>query len=93
MRRYAAARGGGVLALVGEAGMGKSRLVREFVQHRLPPGWRVLEAFSVSYGKATPVFPVIELLKGYFFDRTARRPRGRAGESLKASFGPGPIAW
>jgi class 3 adenylate cyclase/tetratricopeptide (TPR) repeat protein len=60
------ARGGSVLALVGEAGMGKSRLVQEFVQHHLPAGWRALEAFSVSYGEATPFLPVTELLKNYF---------------------------
>ena len=28
-------------------------------------GWRVLESASVSYGKATPYFPVIDLLKRY----------------------------
>jgi class 3 adenylate cyclase/tetratricopeptide (TPR) repeat protein len=58
--------GGRILALVGEAGMGKSRLVREFIERHLPSGWRALEAFSVSYGKATPFFPVIELLRDYF---------------------------
>ena len=29
------------------------------------PGWLVLESASVSYGKATPYFPVIDLLKRY----------------------------
>ena len=57
---------GQVLALVGDAGMGKSRLVREFLEHHLPPQWKVLEASSVSYGKATAFFPVIELLRNYF---------------------------
>jgi class 3 adenylate cyclase/tetratricopeptide (TPR) repeat protein len=57
---------GQVLAMVGEAGMGKSRLVHEFTRHRLPPGWLVLEAASVSYGKATPYFPLIEMLRRYF---------------------------
>ena len=28
-------------------------------------GWRVLESASVSYGKATPYFPVLDLLKRY----------------------------
>ena len=55
-----------VFAMVGEAGMGKSRLVGEFIQHHLPSHWRVLEAFSASYGKATPFFPIIELLRNYF---------------------------
>ena len=58
--------GGRVFAMVGEAGMGKSRLVREFIQHHLPSQWRVLEGFSASYGKATPFFPIIDLLRNYF---------------------------
>jgi class 3 adenylate cyclase/tetratricopeptide (TPR) repeat protein len=57
---------GHILAMVGEPGMGKSRLVHEFARHQLPPGWLVLEAESVSYGKATPYFPLIEMLRRYF---------------------------
>ena len=57
---------GQVLAMVGEPGMGKSRLVHEFTRHQLPPGWLVLEGASVSYGKATPYFPLIEMLRRYF---------------------------
>ena len=56
---------GQVVATVGEAGVGKSRLLYEFVHSHRPQGWRVLEAPSVSYGKATPYFPVVELLKRY----------------------------
>jgi class 3 adenylate cyclase len=56
---------GQVVALVGEAGVGKSRLVYEFVQSHHTPGWLVLESASVSYGKASPYFPVIDLLKRY----------------------------
>src|SRR5207244_2631492 len=56
---------GQVVALVGEAGVGKSRLVYEFAHSHRTQGWRVLESASVSYGKATPYFPVIELLKRY----------------------------
>jgi class 3 adenylate cyclase len=56
---------GQVVALVGEAGVGKSRLVYEFAHSHHTQGWRVLESASVSYGKATPYFPVIELLKRY----------------------------
>jgi predicted ATPase len=54
-----------VVTLVGEAGVGKSRLVYECVHSHRTQGWRVLEAASVSYGKATPYFPVIDLLKRY----------------------------
>jgi AAA ATPase domain/Adenylate and Guanylate cyclase catalytic domain len=53
---------GQVVAVVGEAGVGKSRLVYEFVHAHHLHGWRVLESASVSYGKATPYFPVIDLL-------------------------------
>jgi class 3 adenylate cyclase/tetratricopeptide (TPR) repeat protein len=63
--RRAAAGHGQVVALVGEAGVGKSRLVYECVHSPHTQGWRVLESASVSYGKATPYFPVIELLKRY----------------------------
>ena len=41
---------GQVVAVVGEAGVGKSRLIHELAAaHRLD-GWRVLEATAVSYG-------------------------------------------
>jgi class 3 adenylate cyclase/tetratricopeptide (TPR) repeat protein len=56
---------GQVVAVVGEAGVGKSRLVYECVQAHPPQGWRVLESASVSYGKATPYFPIIDLLRRY----------------------------
>jgi predicted ATPase/class 3 adenylate cyclase len=56
---------GQVVALAGEAGVGKSRLVYEFTHSHHIQGWRVLESASVSYGKTTPYFPVLELLKRY----------------------------
>src|SRR6202008_866146 len=56
---------GQVVALVGEAGVGKSRLVYECVHSHRTQGWHVLESASVSYGKATPYFPIIDLLKRY----------------------------
>ena len=56
---------GQVVALVGDAGVGKSRLVYECVHSHRTQGWRVLESASVSYGKATPYFPVMDLLKRY----------------------------
>ena len=56
---------GQVVALVGDAGVGKSRLVYEVLHSHRTAGWRVLESASVSYGKATPYSPLIELLKRY----------------------------
>src|SRR5262249_52376322 len=57
---------GQVAAIVGEAGVGKSRLLYEFTHTHRTQGWLILEAASVSYGKATSYLPVIDLLKGYF---------------------------
>jgi class 3 adenylate cyclase/tetratricopeptide (TPR) repeat protein len=56
---------GQVVAVVGEAGVGKSRLAYEFLHSHHMQGWRVLESASVSYGKATPYFPVLDLLRRY----------------------------
>jgi class 3 adenylate cyclase len=66
---------GQVVALVGEAGVGKSRLVYECVETHHTQGWRVLESASVSYGKATPYFPVVDLLKHYAHVEDADEPR------------------
>jgi class 3 adenylate cyclase len=62
---HARAGHGQVVALVGEAGMGKSRLVHEYIHAHQTQGWRVLESAAVSYSKATPYFPVLELLRRY----------------------------
>ena len=62
-----AAQGNGqVVAIVGEPGVGKSRLFWEFTRSHRTQDWLIVEASSVSYGKATPYLPVIDLLKGYF---------------------------
>ena len=64
---------GQVVALVGEAGVGKSRLVYEFIHSHHTQGWRVLESASVSYGKATPYFPVLETPAALWARAGARR--------------------
>jgi class 3 adenylate cyclase/tetratricopeptide (TPR) repeat protein len=56
---------GQVIAIVGEAGMGKSRLVHEFLRSQHTADWLILETTSPSYGRATPYLPVIELLRRY----------------------------
>jgi predicted ATPase len=45
--------------------VGKSRLVYEYLHSHRTQGWLVLESASVSYGKATPYSPVLDLLKRY----------------------------
>ena len=65
---------GQVVAVVGEPGVGKSRLVYEFTHSHRLHGWLVLESGSVSYGKATSYLPVIDLLKELLQDRGPGRP-------------------
>ena len=57
---------GQVVGVVGEPGVGKSRLFFEFIHSHRTQSWLILESGSVSYGKATAYLPVIDLLKGYF---------------------------
>ena len=62
----AAGRGHGqFVAVVGEPGVGKSRLIWEFTRSPHVDGWLVLEAGAVPYGTTTPYLPVIDLLKAY----------------------------
>jgi len=56
---------GQVISVVGEPGVGKSRLVWEFTHSQRTRHWLVLAGASVSYGKATTYFPVTEVLKSY----------------------------
>jgi class 3 adenylate cyclase/tetratricopeptide (TPR) repeat protein len=62
---HVAAGHGQIVALVGEPGVGKSRLVWEFRHSHRTQDWLVLASGSVSYGKATSYLPVIDLLKTY----------------------------
>jgi class 3 adenylate cyclase/tetratricopeptide (TPR) repeat protein len=70
---------GQVIAVAGEPGVGKSRLFWEFthaLRHANTRGtgrlgaatrdWLILETSSVSYGKAIPYLPVVDLLRNYF---------------------------
>ncbi len=56
---------GQLVAVVGEPGVGKSRLLWEVTHSSRVDGWRVLEVGAVPYGKTTPYLPVIDLLKSY----------------------------
>jgi class 3 adenylate cyclase len=73
---------GQIVAVMAEAGTGKSRLFHEF-KASIPATCRVLEAYSVSHGKASAWLPVMELLRAYFGivdtdDAPSRRKRVRA---------------
>jgi class 3 adenylate cyclase/tetratricopeptide (TPR) repeat protein len=76
---------GQVVAGVGEAGVGKSRLLYEFTRSHHTHGWLLLASHSVSYGKATAYLPVLNLLKDYFQIEShddARRIRERVTGKL-----------
>ena len=66
---------GQVVAVVGEPGVGKSRLYREFTRSHRTEGWLVLESTSVSYGKATAFLPIIDMLRAYFQIETSDEAR------------------
>jgi class 3 adenylate cyclase/tetratricopeptide (TPR) repeat protein len=57
---------GQVLAVVGDPGVGKSRLLFEFTRSARTHDWLILESGSVSFGKATTYLPVTDLLRSYF---------------------------
>jgi class 3 adenylate cyclase len=70
---------GQIVAAVAEAGAGKSRLVYEF-KAALPGGCKVLEAYSVSTGRASAYMPVLELLHRYFSIEASDDPARRRGK-------------
>jgi class 3 adenylate cyclase/tetratricopeptide (TPR) repeat protein len=57
---------GQVVAIVGEPGVGKSRLTFELTHSHRVEGWLVLEAGASSHGKATSYLPISTLLRSYF---------------------------
>src|SRR5262249_57472208 len=90
---------GQVVALVGEPGVGKSRLTREFTHSHRAQGWLVLESGSASYAKATSCLPLIDLLKSYCGIETRDGSR-RTGDSVAGqrrmrgrTVGPSRRAW
>jgi class 3 adenylate cyclase len=76
---------GRAIAVVAEAGIGKSRLCLEFAERCRDEGLEVFEAQAQSHGKSIPYMPVLQMLRAYFGigdreqERTAREKiAGRA---------------
>jgi adenylate cyclase len=65
---------GRVIGIVGEAGLGKSRICFEFAEACRRRSIRVQEARVLSHGRATPFQPVLELLR----DVLSIRPNDKA---------------
>ncbi len=57
---------GQLVAVLGEPGVGKTRLFYEFLCAPWTQGWLLLESQAASYSQATPYHPIRELLKAYF---------------------------
>src|SRR4029077_1264275 len=57
---------GQIVALVGEAGVGKSRLLYEITHSHRTEGWLIVQGSALSYGQTTSYLPVIDLLRAYF---------------------------
>jgi class 3 adenylate cyclase/tetratricopeptide (TPR) repeat protein len=72
---------GQIVAVIGEAGVGKTRLFYEVICSHRPHGWLLLESHGVSHGKAIPYLPIRDLLKAYF-QVEARDDAARVREKL-----------
>ena len=74
---------GQVVGVVGEAGVGKSRLCHEFLERRRAAGTPVLHVSGQPHARLVPMLPVLALLRAYFGieDRDAEGDRARQGGS------------
>ena len=57
---------GQIAGIIGEPGLGKSRLCYEFIRAHQSHGWLTLETSAHSYSRAMPYWPIIDMLKNYF---------------------------
>ena len=57
---------GQVVALIGEAGVGKSRLAWEVTRSHRTGNWLVLESSASAHGQRSSWLPLIDLLRTYF---------------------------
>jgi len=57
---------GQVVGMVGEAGVGKSRLLLEFRNRVTQDELNYLEGRCIHYGSAMPYLPILDILKSYF---------------------------
>ncbi len=57
---------GGVIGVVAEPGVGKSRLCHEFAERCRARGIEVYEAQAQAHGQAIPFLPVLQMMRGYF---------------------------
>lgn len=81
---------GGVIGLVAEPGVGKSRLCHEFAQRCREEGLAVFEAQGQAHATSTPFLPILQMLRAFFGigerEAGAARPREdrRPGAAARA---------
>ena len=75
---------GQIAAVSSEAGVGKTRLLYEFLRSAKTQTWRILEGRSHSYERAASYRPIIELLRAYF-ELDALDPASRVIEKVAAT--------
>ncbi|OGL13227.1 MAG: hypothetical protein A3I14_18475 [Candidatus Rokubacteria bacterium RIFCSPLOWO2_02_FULL_73_56] len=79
---------GAVVLVTGEPGVGKSRLLYEFVRGLDAPGTLELEASCLSWGRSVPYHPILALTRAYLRlseDASEAETRQRAAEGLEAA--------
>jgi class 3 adenylate cyclase len=81
-RALAATGQGQMVALIGDPGVGKSRMLYEFTRSARMRPWLVLEGTSVSSGMASSWAPVVDVLKNYFAIAPGDDPRRSAERVL-----------
>ncbi|MGR3803147.1 ATP-binding protein [Marinibacterium profundimaris] len=74
------ARAGGFAAvdLAGEAGLGKTRLVFEFLQGIDPEGMRIYRGYCAADGQQVPFYPFLEVMRSAFRVRSEDEPAEQA---------------
>jgi len=78
---------GAVVLVSGEPGVGKSRLLYEFLRAIETAGGLELEASCVAYGRTIPYRPILDLVRGYLGlleEMTGDEVRWRAAKGLLA---------
>ncbi len=75
---------GAVVGIVGEPGIGKSRLCHEFAELCRRRDIAVYEAQCQAHGKAIPLLPVMQSLRAYFGIEEEDSERARGRRSLGA---------
>src|SRR5256712_6175326 len=86
LHRRAADGKGAIAMIVGDPGVGKSRLLYELLRRLDAAGGLELEATCVSYGRSMPYRPILELLRRYLglsFGATGEEIRSHVAEQLQ----------